>query len=98
MTDSIRITKYGNSQQSMEGQTTGIINLYDEAGKHVANLIFVRGGTLPGAIQDAAGLVLIHLWENAFPVVIDMLRSGAQVFLRLDGTTGSISTSLQAIG
>ena len=80
------------------GKITGIIVLHDATGKHVANLVFVRDGALPPPAQDDIGLVFIHLWENAFPVVVDMLRSGAQVFVHFDGTTGSISTSLLSIG
>ena len=97
--EEIEIRGYALTQYpAMADDITGIINLHDVAGKHVANLLFVRQGSLPASRQDGAGLILIHLWESAFPTVVAMLRSGAQIFLRWDGSTGSIGTSLQTTG
>ena len=75
-----------------------MIALYDAAGKPVANVMFVRDGPLPAPALDNAGLVVLHLWESAYPNVVAMLRSGAQVFVNWDAGTGYLSTSVQAVG
>lgn len=64
----IEIKKYAFAQYPAAGANiTGIINLHDATGKHVADLLFVRDGTLPAPAEDNIGLIFIDLWENAFP-------------------------------
>jgi len=93
------IKRYALTQQpAVRDHITAVIALYDAAGKEVANLKFVRDGPLPAPARDNTGLVVLHLWESGYPNVVAMLRSGAQVFLNWEGSTGSISTSVQATG
>lgn len=93
------IRRYAITQQpAVRQHVTAVIALFDAAGKPVANVMFVRDGALPAPAQDNAGLVVLHLWESAYPNVVAMLRSGAQVFVNWDGTSGSLSTAVQAVG
>jgi len=96
---STEVKRYSLAQQpAVRDHVTAVIALFDAAGKPIANLNFVRDGALPKPAQDNAGIVVLHLWDSAYPHVVAMLRSGAQVFLNWDGHTGSVTTSVQAVG
>ena len=93
------IKRYALTQQpAVRDHVIAVIALYDAAGKPIANVNFVRDGALPKPAQDNTGAVVLHLWDTAYPNVVAMLRSGAQVFFNWDGHTGSISTAVQAVG
>jgi hypothetical protein len=94
---STEIKRFALVQQAV-GRASGIIDLYDAAGKPVANVVFVHEGPLPAAVEDGAGVVTLHLWENAWQPVVAMLTSGAQVYFNWDHVHGSVSTAIQATG
>ena len=93
------IKRYAITQRpAVRDHVTAVIALFDAAGKPLANVVFVRDGPLPAPALDNAGLVVLHLWESAFPNVVAMLRSGAQVFVNWDGGSAYLFTSVQAVG
>ena len=77
---------------------TGVIFLFDNNNRHIANAYFLHRDSLPAPSQATNGFVSLYLHDSAFPAVVDMLRNEKPCYLWWFSTSGAISTSKEAVG